>query len=395
MKCNWCGEQCGDADGLLAHIIQRHAPKPDVSVAWCSKPNTHKPRTDTQAVFDCTTCSKTFKHKRSLKRHEQEVHSNKLHTCETCKKYFKNVRSLKEHIKKLKHTSKPNPVVKPQPVPKNYKCRQCKEKFKTLFLLYSHKRSCNSPKYDKYVCDGCWRRFSTSSSLRYHVNGCNDRKRKVERARKVHELCSSKSHVGGDWSTESAVGGDARIHNLIITDLHDLQLTLLKNKDSIKCTVQKDLQELRRIKWYLSAFIRCQKAGEVEPENAVRYMRCSPLTTLQDAELNEQIQEAILGVINSFDKAQGEGSQILFEKVEKIELRVAKYSPLKGSSYMPLPKKFQSPTKGLVNIKNFDNKCFLYCCLAGVKLPARHPEKVSCYRHRLNEFNMQGITREI
>lgn len=106
-------------------------------------------------------------------------------------------------------------------------------------------------------------------------------------------------------------------------------------------------------------------------------------------ELDEQIKEAILGVINAFDKAQGEVFQILFESVEKIELSVAKYSPVRGSSYLPSHKNFQNTQKGLINFKNTaDNKCVLYSCLAGVNLPAIHPERVSNYKHRLREFSM-------
>ncbi|KAK3921390.1 putative DNA polymerase [Frankliniella fusca] len=207
----------------------------------------------------------------------------------------------------------------------------------------------------------------------------------------MRDLCSEKPH-GEEWVTDIAVGGDARIHNLEITDLYDLQLTLLKNEQEIHRMVLKDLKDLRRVKWYLSAFIRCQMPAEEDPGNAVRYMRCTPLLTLREDELSGQVGEAILGVINSFDKAQGEGSQILFEKVERIEIRVAKYSPLKGSSYLPLPENFKNPKKGLINIQNRDNKCFLYSCLAALKLPKSHPERVQNYTHRLGELKMSGIS---
>ena len=34
------------------------------------------------------------------------------------------------------------------------------------------------------------------------------------------------------------------------------------------------------------------------------------------------------------------------------------YSPLIGSKHIELPDKLRNPTKGLINIKNNDNKCF-------------------------------------
>ena len=45
-------------------------------------------------------------------------------------------------------------------------------------------------------------------------------------------------------------------------------------------------------------------------------------------------------------------------------INVYKYSPLKGGSYIDLPKKFKHSSKGLLNIKNKDDKCFMWCHIA-------------------------------
>ena len=37
------------------------------------------------------------------------------------------------------------------------------------------------------------------------------------------------------------------------------------------------------------------------------------------------------------------------------------YSPLSGSTYIELPHKLKNLMKGLINIENNDNKCFLWC----------------------------------
>ena len=36
-------------------------------------------------------------------------------------------------------------------------------------------------------------------------------------------------------------------------------------------------------------------------------------------------------------------------------------NPLLGSPYIKLPDKLRNSIKGLINIKNNDNKCFLWC----------------------------------
>ena len=58
------------------------------------------------------------------------------------------------------------------------------------------------------------------------------------------------------------------------------------------------------------------------------------------------------------------------------------YNPLEGSSYIELPKELQNPRKGLINIKNEDQKCFLYCLLYHLHKDeiTNHPERVSKYK---------------
>ena len=54
-------------------------------------------------------------------------------------------------------------------------------------------------------------------------------------------------------------------------------------------------------------------------------------------------------------------------------LNLSSYLPLYGSTYCKLPKEFQHNKKGLINIQNNDNKCFLWCLVKqlncnGIKL---------------------------
>jgi len=40
-------------------------------------------------------------------------------------------------------------------------------------------------------------------------------------------------------------------------------------------------------------------------------------------------------------------------------INVFKSSPFKGGSYIDLPQTFKNSSKGLINIKNQDDKCFM------------------------------------
>ena len=51
-------------------------------------------------------------------------------------------------------------------------------------------------------------------------------------------------------------------------------------------------------------------------------------------------------------------------------------SPLIGSKYIELYDELQNPMKGLINIKNNDNKCFLWCHIRHLSPLNIHPERI-------------------
>ena len=52
------------------------------------------------------------------------------------------------------------------------------------------------------------------------------------------------------------------------------------------------------------------------------------------------------------------------------------YRPLSESSYMDLPIELRSPRKELINIKNKDQKCFLWCHVRHINPSKEHPERI-------------------
>lgn len=411
VTCTWCGAVLDGELSLLAHILSSHAPKAstsnDASVDNVPKRDTTKDiptdKTMHGAVTDhvCSVCEKKFSHKRSLTRHVREVHQEKSDVkCPKCSKPVKNRRSLLRHIKNMHgpekkqskcdrlrlNRSRRNEVVK-----RRFKCRQCKETFSTLKKLYRHRRSAHPSRLDTYVCNACWRRYLTPSAYMLHINMCTERRLKKEKFQRLRKSLYRTEEA--QWETKTAINGDARIHLLNVTHENDLQMTLLMNKTPVQTILQTDMTELKRVKWYMVAHVRV-KSDEVDgdKDNTVRYLRCPNFSLLRVEELEEQIREAITHVLHNFDAHQEEGSKILFERVEKIELKVAKLALLKGSSFLPLPDWLKKPSKGLINIQNYhDNKCFLYSVLAGLKLPKRNSYRVSSYKPREREINMKGI----
>ena len=58
--------------------------------------------------------------------------------------------------------------------------------------------------------------------------------------------------------------------------------------------------------------------------------------------------------------------------VESIESQYINIS----TCYMDLPVELRSPRKGLINIKNKDQKCFLWCHVRHINPSKEHPERI-------------------
>ena len=66
----------------------------------------------------------------------------------------------------------------------------------------------------------------------------------------------------------------------------------------------------------------------------------------------------------------------IIELIEYQQINISIYRPLLGSSYMNLPVELKSPKKGLINIKNKDKKCFLWCHFRHTNPSKEHPEGI-------------------
>ena len=71
------------------------------------------------------------------------------------------------------------------------------------------------------------------------------------------------------------------------------------------------------------------------------------------------------------------GSGWIAEFIESQYINISTYKPLSGSSYVTLPAELRSSKKGLNNIKNSYQKCFLWCHIRYIKPVKVHPERIA------------------
>ena len=70
------------------------------------------------------------------------------------------------------------------------------------------------------------------------------------------------------------------------------------------------------------------------------------------------------------------GSGWNVESIESQDINISTYRPLSGSSYINLLVELRNPRKGLINVKNKDQKCFLWCHVRHINPSKEHSERI-------------------
>ena len=106
----------------------------------------------------------------------------------------------------------------------------------------------------------------------------------------------------------------------------------------------------------------------------------------------DNIVEGYIDKINlDIDNYQQNGSGWAFLNIKKLEINLADYSPTKGSSYIDLPKWIKLK-KAIINPKNKDDKCFLWCILRYLHPKTRDSERIADLRKYEDELVTKGLT---
>ena len=88
--------------------------------------------------------------------------------------------------------------------------------------------------------------------------------------------------------------------------------------------------------------------------------------------MTDTILERIANLING---SSGGGSGWIFYKIINLELHTASYRPLRGNTWIPLPKEL-ADKKAIINMKNKDNKCFMWSVLRALNPKNDNAERV-------------------
>ena len=146
-------------------------------------------------------------------------------------------------------------------------------------------------------------------------------------------------------------------------------LEVMFEKDNI------DSKTGKRVSIYKTAFFNGKaktitKANDIEPELSMS-------------------RQEILNVIN---KWVSEGSGWVIDSINNHYINVTTYKPLHGSSSIELPTELRNSKKGLINMKNKDEECFIWRHIRLLNPQIIYPERIKKEdKKMINELNYDGI----
>jgi hypothetical protein len=115
------------------------------------------------------------------------------------------------------------------------------------------------------------------------------------------------------------------------------------------------------------------------------------LILLQDSNIDELLQICHDKINDSIEKFSRRGSGWILDKFKHIHVHVTEYTPCKGGSYLDLPYRLKMNT-ALLNIRNDDNKCIVWCLLASMYPTTSNSCCTSSYKDHFNKINIAKVS---
>ena len=91
-----------------------------------------------------------------------------------------------------------------------------------------------------------------------------------------------------------------------------------------------------------------------------KYFQSERAENLEGTDETELFDTMINTIEEKFQNFKENGSNWKFERVNHLDIQITQFIPLRGTSWIPLPKQL-SNKKAIINMKNEDNECFKWC----------------------------------
>ena len=189
--------------------------------------------------------------------------------------------------------------------------------------------------------------------------------------------------------SKSAFKNHLEDYNIIVSDNNLPLLDLIEIvKPTVKVLLEEKISELGPLKVFLFADITVKH----EFEGKLDSFKDSAIakTILDSTNIKNITDELFNDIFKKFEVFLKNGSNWVYESLEKLTIGFSKFKPFRGGSYIKLPD-FIKNKKAVLNIENNDNKCHMWSILAALHPQKSHAKRTSKYKEFINELRYDDI----
>ena len=191
--------------------------------------------------------------------------------------------------------------------------------------------------------------------------------------------------------SRSALKDFAKVYTIQGSDVYDRRTFLNEARNSITSILRRNKQTKVELVFHCNMEREVLGVGiRVRPFRFASRHELNLQSTDED-ELYDIMIDRIEEEIQKVENAEGTGWKL--HSIISLELQTVEWVPLRGSSYIDLPIELKYK-RAIINTKNEDNKCFLWCILRALNPVEKnnHSERIDKnLKSKIDTLNMEGI----
>ncbi|XP_031549074.1 uncharacterized protein LOC116286651 [Actinia tenebrosa] len=165
----------------------------------------------------------------------------------------------------------------------------------------------------------------------------------------------------------------------------DFRQFWMKSKKKMKRALDKGVEELGALKASIMAEVSLMK----EDTETTVMLRSKSLVISESTRLEPMLSDTLEGLLEMLSNYTKQGSGWTVTEIRDMQISMARYVPIKGGSYVPLPAWIERK-RAIVSVRNDDNKCFMWAIRSALYPVEKNTARMSNYPS--DDLNWEGVT---
>ena len=146
----------------------------------------------------------------------------------------------------------------------------------------------------------------------------------------------------------------------------DLLQVMMQNKEEIDALILERVREgPNKVQFHVEVgrikIPTVQDGDSGNIERTMLFLNTKTLTRIA----GDQFLELIAHMVNQVNSSSSHGSGWIIDRIEKLQISFAAFSPIRAGSYLELPDALSAASTLITNINTKDDdRCFIYCFVA-------------------------------